>query len=136
MFPGSGGLSFLARRVNPRVSDEIARTGRLYPARELLEMGVIDRVVPTGAAQEAMLRLIRQREHQHEAHAAMNAVNRLLRPITLGELNDVARLWVDTALRMDERGRKWMRRLRQQQAANFGALTLVPTPACVALTES
>lgn len=135
MFPGSGGLSFLARRVNPRVSDEIARTGRLYPAQELFEMGVIDEVVSTGGAQEAMLRLIRQRERQYEAHAAMNVVSRLLRPISLSELNDVARLWVDTALRLDERGKQWMRRLRQQQAANFGALTLVQTPARVAVAS-
>src|SRR5215510_12719234 len=48
MFPGMGGMSFLTRRVNRKTAEEMVRSGRLYTALELLEMGVIDEVVDTG----------------------------------------------------------------------------------------
>jgi DSF synthase len=129
MFPGMGGLSFLARRVSRSVAAEMTRTGNQYGARDLLRMGVIDEVVPTGQGTEAILRLIRQREHQHGAHTAMNTVDRLLRPISLNELHDVVRLWVDCALQLTPRAQTWMRRLHQQQASLFDhRLSLVPTP--------
>lgn len=128
MFPGMGGLSFLARRVGRTVCNELTRNGRQYSARELLDRGVIDQVVPTGQGTEAVVRLLRQREHQHAAHAAMNAADRLLRPVTLNELNEVVRMWVDCALQLGARGQTWMRRLHQQQLANFGGtLSLVPS---------
>jgi hypothetical protein len=48
----------------------------------------------------------------------------MLRPVTLSEMNNVLRLWVDCALRLPERGQQWMRRLHQQQIAAFGAGSL------------
>src|SRR5689334_3982273 len=39
MFPGMGGMSFLARRVNRNVAEEIVRTGRQYTASELMDLG-------------------------------------------------------------------------------------------------
>lgn len=127
MFPGMGGLSFLARRVGRRTANELTRTGRQYSAQELLELGVIDFVVDSGSGLEEVQRLIRQREQQRTAHNAMNAVDRLLRPVTLQELTDVVQLWVDSAMQLTPRSLQWMRRLHQQQVAAFGRpLALVP----------
>ena len=120
MFPGMGGLSFLSRRVGRHTANLLSRTGRLYSAQELLEMGVIDQVVDTGEAPEAAARLIRTRDQQYGAHSAMNSVDRMLNPVTLGELTDVVRLWVDCAMQMTPRSIEWMRRLHQQQLAAFG----------------
>jgi len=127
MFPGMGGLSFLARRVGRHVANELTRTGRQYSAQELLDLGVIDSVVDTGAGADEVARLIRQREQQHVAHSAMNTVDRLLRPVTLQELTDVVQLWVDSAMQLTPRSLQWMRRLHQQQLSAFGRpLELVP----------
>ena len=135
MFPGMGGRSFLARRVGRNIAHEMSRTGRLYGARELLELGVVDRVVESRGAVSAFNDLMRNREHQREAHTAMNTIDRMLNPVTLSELHEVVRLWVDCAMRLSPRGQAWMRRLLQQQVANFGesaALRVVqgstPTP--------
>lgn len=120
MFPGMGGLSFLARRVGRNIANELTRTGRQYSAQELLELGVIDHVVDSGKGLDEVTRLMRQREQQHVAHTAMNTVDRLLRPISLQELTDVVQLWVDSAMRSSPRSLQWMRRLNQQQVAAFG----------------
>jgi DSF synthase len=120
MFPGMGGMSFLARRVGKRVADEMVRTGRLYAADELLELGLIDHVVDTGQGPAAIQKLIRQRDRQRTAHVAMNAVDRLIRPVGLQELHEIVQLWVDCAVRLEPRSLEWMQRLYQRQLAVFG----------------
>ncbi len=132
MFPGMGGMSFLARRVGRQVADQMVRTGRQYTALELLEMGLIDQVVDTGEGVDAVLKLARKREHQLDAHAAMNAVDRLIRPVGLQELHDIVKIWVDCALRLDTRSMEWMQRLYQRQLAIFGTpLQLAADPGLV-----
>jgi DSF synthase len=120
MFPGMGGMSFLARRASRRTADEMVRTGRLYSALELLELGVIDQVVDTGDGLAAVHSIMRKREHQHVAHAAINAADRLVRPIGMQELHDVVKLWVDCALKLSPRSLEWMQRLYQRQLSIFG----------------
>jgi len=120
MFPGMGAMSFLSRRVPRKILNDLTRSGRQFNADELLNMGVIDKVVDTGRGRDAVARLTRKWEYQHEAHSAMNGVDRLLNPVTITELNEVVRLWVDCALRLSPRGLEWMRRLHKQQLSTFG----------------
>lgn len=120
MFPGMGGLSFLARRVSRSVANEMVRTGRQYTALELLELGVIDQVVDTGSGVEGVRKLMRKRAHQEGAHAAINMVDHIVRPLGLQELHDVVKIWVDCALKLSPRSLEWMQRLYQRQLAVFG----------------
>jgi len=121
MFPGMGGMSFLTRRVNRKTAEEMVRSGRLYTALELLEMGVIDEVVDTGEGIQAVRQFMRKREQQHAAHVSLNIVDRLVRPIGLQELHDVVKVWVDCALQLQPRSLQWMQRLYQRQLAIFGS---------------
>ena len=83
MFPGMGGISFLSRRVGRKTADELVRSGRQYTALELLDLGVLDRVVETGEGGRAVREIVARRQHQHAAHAAMNRVDRMIRPVTM-----------------------------------------------------
>ena len=121
LFPGMGGMSFLARRVSRAAAEEMVRTGRQYTALELRELGLVDEVAERGHGRATVLRLMRRREHQAEGHAAISAVDRLIRPVTRQELHEVVRLWVDCALQLSPRGLEWMQRLYQRQLAIFGA---------------
>jgi DSF synthase len=129
MFPGMGGLSFLARRTSRQIVNEVTRSGRLYSAQELYDFGIVDMVVESGEAVTAARRLLRQRYQQHEAHTAMNVVDRLIRPVSRDELDDVVRLWVDSALRLTSRGLEWMRRLHKQQTLAFARKPTLPIAA-------
>ena len=120
MFPGMGGISFLTRRVGRSAADEIVRTGRQYTALELLDLGIVDHVAESGEGMEALQKLMRRREHQKAGHSAISAVDRLIRPLTMQELHDVAKIWVDCALKLSPRGLEWMQRLYQRQLAIFG----------------
>jgi len=120
MFPGMGGMSFLSRRVSRNIADDLVRSGRQYSATELLDLGIVDAVVDVGEGQFAVRDLIKKRGRQRNAHAAMNRVDRILRPISLQELHDVVKLWVDCALAMSPHSLQWMQRLYQRQLAIFG----------------
>ena len=72
MFPGMGGISFLTRRTSRSIADEMIRSGRQYTALELLELGVVDQVVDTGEAVNAMRKLMSKRQNHEAGHAAMN----------------------------------------------------------------
>jgi len=120
MFPGMGGISFLRRRAGRRVADAMVRSGRQYSALELLDLGVIDEVVDTGEGVAAVTQLMRRREHQRDGHTAMNMVDRLVDPVTLQELHEVVKIWVDCALHLSPRSLEWMQRLYQRQLAIFG----------------
>src|SRR6185295_7683189 len=98
-------------KIGRAAADEMVRTGRQYSAPELLELRVIDQLVETGHGADAVRKLIQRREHQRTAHNAMNVVDRLIRPVTLQELNDVVKIWVDCALKLSPRGLEWMQRL-------------------------
>jgi len=119
MFPGMGGISFLARRANRKVADEIVRTGRQYTALELADLGIIDMVVESGQGAVAVAELMKKRSRQRNAHAAMTRVDKIVRPVVLQELHDVVKLWVDCALEMSPQSLEWMQRLYQRQLGIF-----------------
>jgi DSF synthase len=136
MFPGMGGMSFLARRTTRSIAEEMVRSGRQYSAAELLEFGVVDEVVETGEGVLAVEQLAAKRQRQRVAHSAMNRVNRLVRPVDRQELHDVVRIWVDCALRLSPHSLEWMQRLYQRQLSIFGRAAEDALPAATVATLS
>jgi DSF synthase len=126
MFPGMGGMSFLVRRAGQRVANEMVRSGRLYSAQELLELGVVDEVVQAGGGLDAVRRVIGRTQPQRFAQAAISSAARLVQPVPRSELEQVVSVWVDRALSLDDRGRAWMKRLFRHQSITFGELQSVP----------
>jgi len=51
-FPGMGAVTFLTRRVGPARTQQILSAGRVYSARELFDLDIIDVVAPEGRALE------------------------------------------------------------------------------------
>src|SRR6188472_941154 len=60
LFPGMGAYTFLCRRVTPRQAERMMLDARVYPVEELLEMGVVDQVVPKGEGLAAARELLRR----------------------------------------------------------------------------
>lgn len=59
VFPGSGGIFRLAKLVGPAKAVEMMYTGGILSAREALELGLVNRIVPEGTACEAATELAR-----------------------------------------------------------------------------
>ena len=121
LFPGMGAYTFLCRRVTPRQAERMMLDARVYPVEELLEMGVVDQVVPRGEGISAAHELLRKHARIGNALRSMNAVRQACKPVSLEELLAVTTEWVDAAMRLSDRGLHTMERLiraQQRRAEN------------------
>ena len=119
LFPGMGAYSFLSRRIGRSMTEEMLRTGTIYTADELLALGAIDFVVDAGQGEAKVKELIAKTQSRFNAHSALLQVRRRVDPVTLSELKDIADLWVEAAMRLDETD---LRRMSKITAAQDRAL--------------
>lgn len=115
LFPGMGAYTFLTRRITPVQAERMMLDARVYPVEELLQMGVVDMVVPKGEGLMAARERIRKNQRIGNALRSMNTVRQACRPVSLDELLAVTGEWVDAAMRLDERGLRTMERLIRAQ---------------------
>ncbi len=120
LFPGMGAFSFLSQRIGPVRAEKMMLDGNVYDVRELLRMGVVDMVVPRGHGVAAVQELIHVRQRTSRARRAMREVRELVTPVTLDELMRVTEIWVDTALRLEQRSLRTMERLVRAQTRRGG----------------
>jgi DSF synthase len=115
MFPGMGAYSLLARRVGARSAEEIILSGRVYTAEKLHEMGVVDFVVEDGQGEAAVYDYVRRNQRRHNGVQAVFNCRRHFNPVSYEELLEIAKIWVDTALRLEDKDLKLMSRLGRSQ---------------------
>ncbi len=115
MFPGMGAYSFLARRISPAVAERMLLQGRLHTAEEMLELGVVDHVVEPRGGEVAVSRLLARWSDQSTTRRNVVAMRNLINPVSRGELDRTAELWVEAALALPPADVERMRRLNQMQ---------------------
>lgn len=116
LFPGMGAYSFLSRRLGPAEAERVILSGKTWRAEELAELGVIDIVAEPGHGEAAVRDYIEQRQRRSPNTAmAMQRVRKAVNPVSYSELEEIALIWVDAALRLSERDLKIMERLVRSQ---------------------
>jgi DSF synthase len=115
LFPGMGAYSFLCRRIGVAKTEEMLRTGNIYSAAQLYDLGVVDMLVEPGEGENAVRELIRKNKPRQNALSALYQVRRRVNPITLEELEDIADIWVAAALRLGESDLRRMSRITAAQ---------------------
>ncbi len=115
LFPGMGAYSLLARRLGAKKAEEMILSGKIYEAKELFELGIVDVLAPTGQGESAVYDFIRQNKRRRNGMRAMYECRRHTNPVTHKELMDITEAWVDAALRLEERDLKMMERLVRAQ---------------------
>ena len=117
LFPGMGAYSLLARRVGPRLAEEMILSGNLYPAAKLHEMGIVDMVVPEGRGELAVYDYVNKVHRRRNGVAATYQARQLVFPITREELMKITTLWVDAAFRLDAKDLRMMTRIVHSQSS-------------------
>lgn len=115
LFPGMGAYSLLSRRIGMRAAEELILSGRVLSAAKLREMGIIDAVVPQGQGQAAVREWIAGNWKRRNGTQAVMRTRQLVNPVTRQELDAVADVWVDAALRLEEKDLKMMGRIVRSQ---------------------
>jgi len=117
LFPGMGALSYLSRKVGMAVAERMVRSGKIYTGAELFEMGVVDVLAEDGQGEHALNQWIKKNHRSLNSLQAINRAKQRVNPLTFEELHDITEIWVDAALRLDERNLKVMERLVRAQNA-------------------
>ena len=118
LFPGMGAYSFLQRKVGRRVTEELITSGNTYTARQLYDMGVVDVITPDGTGEAAVYSYVRRHARGGNGRRAFEQVRREFEAVTREELDRITTMWVDTAIKLEERDLKMMDRLVRAQQRN------------------
>lgn len=115
LFPGMGAYSFMCQRISPRKAERLMLEGNLHTAEELLEMGLVDYVVPRGKGAETVEQIIRDGSRIPHAWKAVQRAKRGATAPSFDELMRITEIWVDTALELGEKSLRTMERLVRAQ---------------------
>ncbi len=115
LFPGMGALSFLSRKIGMQAAEKMVRSGKIYTGEELYQMGVVDVLAEDGQGEYALNNWVKKNHRSLNSFQAINRAKQRVNPLTLEELYDITEIWVDAALRLDERNLKVMERLVRAQ---------------------
>ena len=121
LFPGMGAYSLLARRIGTRAAEELILSGRILSARELHEMGVVDVLAADGEGERAVHDYIRRNEKRRNSLQAIHACRQIASPVSREELDAITDVWVDAALRLDDKDLKLMSRVVRSQLRRIEA---------------
>ena len=114
-FPGMGAYSLLARKLGPVRAERLILSGRIYSAAELYEMGVVDVLAENGEGEKAVSAYIKKQNRANNSYQAIHKARQIYQPLNYDELLQIAKLWLDTALRLNQRDLRVMERFAQSQ---------------------
>ncbi|MGH6893739.1 MAG: crotonase/enoyl-CoA hydratase family protein [Dongiaceae bacterium] len=126
LFPGMGGYSLLARKIDAATAERMIFSGRIYTATELHQMGVIDVLAEEGRGEQRLLEYVAQHDRNHNTHCAIYKVRQRCNPVTYEEMAAIATIWVDTALTLEEGDLRKMERLVVAQNRRLERLSAMP----------
>ncbi len=101
-FPGMGAYSFLSRRLSITAAEKMIRSGNIYKAEDLYEMGIVDILADPGEGRAVIQKYIHQNARRHRLNIAMLNARRRASPLELKELQDITDIWVQTTLDLEE----------------------------------
>lgn len=120
LFPCSGGMSLLARRIGLTSAEKLMRSGRIYRARELLDLGVVDEVCPTGEGERFTRDFIAAHAKARPARRALERARRRMMPLDRAEMTAMVEDWVDTARQLTADNLRVLDTLVRMQGNDFG----------------
>lgn len=119
LFPGMGAYSLIARKVSPKFAEKMILGGKMYSAEELYEVGLIDILAEDGKGVEAVNDYIKKQERRSNGFLAVQKARHRFNPVTRQELMDITTVWVDAALKLNEKDLKVMDRFVRSQEKLF-----------------
>lgn len=115
LFPGMGAYSILARKLGRRMAERMILSGKVYTAEEMFDMGIVSILAEDGEGEQAVRDYIAGNRPHHAGHAAVFEAGRRVDPLEYAELKDIVENWAATALKLDPRDLRLMRRLATAQ---------------------
>ena len=119
LFPGMGAFSLLARKCSTKIAEEMILGGKIYTAEEAFEMGVIDVLVDDNDGVSEVYRWIEKNKKLSNGYLAIQKAKNRVNPITEKEMIDITLIWLDAAMKLNERDFKVMERFIRSQDKRY-----------------
>lgn len=116
LFPCSGAMGLLCERVAPKTAEKLMTNKKVYSAAQLLDMGLVDEVVPQGAGELAVERFIREHASRRKARMMVRQAVRRSAGIDYAEGTRVVDDWVEAAMQLSAEEVRAMEMLILMQA--------------------
>lgn len=100
LFPCTGGMSLLARRVGVHQAERMMSSTRIYSAPELKEMGIVDEICPRGDGNLAVTAFISDHAKRRIPRLMLQRSRHRIAPLDYAELLAVVNEWVAVAMRL------------------------------------
>jgi len=126
LFPCTGGMGLLARRVGVYQAERMMTNGRIYTAAELLEMGVVDELCAKGTGVGTVHKFVKKHARHGSARLALQRSRYRLAPIDYNDLRCVVDDWVDAAMALKKSDLAIMEQLLRMQQASCDAPAALP----------
>lgn len=117
LFPCTGGMSLLAQRIGARAAEKMLGDGRIYSAKVLKDMGVIDEVCAKGKGEVAVEKFIASHARARQARLMLQRSRHRLEALDRAELHQVVDEWTETAMTLDGQNLRVMETLIKMQRA-------------------
>ncbi len=115
LFPGMGAYQLLARRVGPAQAERIILSGRTYTAEDCHRMGIVDILAEDGTGPAEVRKYMREHSRRRNAFDGIMQVRHHLAPLTREGLEKVVDVWVESAMCLEARDLRLMKRLARSQ---------------------
>jgi DSF synthase len=115
LFPGMGAYSILERKLGRAAAERMILSGKVYSAQEMYDMGVVTTICEDGEGEQAVRDYIKANTSRHAGHVGVFEAGRRVHPLDYSELLDIVENWARTALKLDPRDLRMMRRLASAQ---------------------
>ena len=115
MFPGMGALSLLARRIGMHKAEEIIISGRVFTAKEMHDLGVVDVLAEDGMGIDMVRGIVRTRQKRQNSYRSMARAKREYQPVPHSEMRSIVAIWVESVLQLETRDLRMMARLVKAQ---------------------
>ncbi len=119
LFAGMGAYNLLCRKVGIATTEKLLLSGKMYSSDELYALGVVDMLVDPGYGVQSVYDYVKSSERRANGFRAVQQVRQRCNPIGYEELLGVVGIWVDAALRLNERDLKVMDRFVRSQEKAF-----------------
>ncbi|MBE9515451.1 MAG: crotonase/enoyl-CoA hydratase family protein [Proteobacteria bacterium] len=115
LFPGMGAYSLLARKLDPVRAEKLILSGKLYDAKELYDMGVVDHLADKGQGEKFVAEYIKRHNKFKNGFDGIRQVREKINPLDYQELKEITDIWVETALKLKDKDIRMMDRLVRSQ---------------------
>lgn len=123
LFPGMGAHCLLSRKVGPKIADEMILGGKIYTAEEAYNLGVVDVLVEDNEGVSEVYRWIEKNKKLSNGYQAIQKAKSRVNPITEQEMIDITLIWLDAAMKLNDRDFKVMERFTRSQEKRYCPLS-------------